>query len=61
MNIAGISETKWFGQSIYEVERYTILHSGRPVPVGSSLERRAGVGVVLDPVLSTEWREAGEV
>ena len=39
VNIAGISETKWFDQSIYEVEGYMILHSGRPVPAGSPLER----------------------
>ena len=32
INIAGISETKWFGQIImYEIEGYTILHSGHPV------------------------------
>ena len=31
MNITGISETKWFGKAIYEVEGYTILHSGHPI------------------------------
>ena len=25
---AGISETKWFGSNIYEVEGHAILHSG---------------------------------
>ena len=32
INVTGISETKWFGQAVYQVEGYTILHSGRPVP-----------------------------
>ena len=32
VSMTGISETKWFGQVVYEVEGYTILHSGRPVP-----------------------------
>ena len=27
MNVTGISETKWFGQAVYEVKGYTILHS----------------------------------
>ena len=28
MNATGISETKWFGQEIYCVQGFTILHSG---------------------------------
>ena len=62
INIAAISETKWFGQNIYEIEGYTILHSGRPVPGdGDIIERNEGVGIVLDPLLADAWRRAGEV
>ena len=32
MSATGISETKWFGQNVYEIDGYTTLHSGRPVP-----------------------------
>ena len=32
VSIAGISETKWFGKDLYDVEGYMILHSGRPLP-----------------------------
>ena len=62
INIAGISETEWFGQDMYEVEGYTILHSGRPIPGDTDImERSEGVGIVLDPHLAEAWRRAGEV
>ena len=32
MSITGISETKWFGKDLYDVEGYMILHSGCPLP-----------------------------
>ncbi len=38
INIAGISETKWFGQVVYMVEDFTILHSGRPAPEEAAME-----------------------
>ena len=60
VSVTGISETKWFGQAVYEVEGYTILHSGRPVPEESPLLRNEGVGIVLNPAMTTAWREAGE-
>ena len=60
VNLTVISETKWFGKAIYQVEGYTILYSGRPVPSESPLIRYEGVGIVLDPVLTAAWREAGE-
>ena len=31
MNITGISETKWFEQAVYQVNGYTVLHSGHPI------------------------------
>ena len=61
MNITGISETKWFGQAVYNVEGYTILHSGRPIPTETqAAERGEGVGIVLDPHMTMAWRDAGE-
>ena len=60
VSVAGISETKWFGQAVYEVEGYTILHSGRPVPEESPRLRSEGVGIVLNPAMGAAWREAGE-
>ena len=38
MSVVGISETKWFGSAVYDVDGYTILHSGRPVPAEGSEE-----------------------
>ena len=60
VSVTGISETKWFGQAVYEVEGYTILHSGRPVPEESPRFRSEGVGIVLNPAMGAAWREAGE-
>ena len=60
VSVIGISETKRFGQAVYQVEGYTILYSGRPVPVESPLHRNEGVGIVLDPALAATWRAAGE-
>ena len=46
---AGISETNWFGNNIYEVEECTILHSGRETRDGEQVRRGEGVGLVLSP------------
>ena len=62
MRMVGISETKWFGQVVYLVDGYTVVHSRRPVPaVGDVAQRGEDVGIVLDPVLSEAWRNGGEV
>ena len=61
MNITGISETKWFGNNVYDVEGFTIIYSGRPIPdKGGRVEYNEGVGVVLDPKMSIAWRSSGE-
>ena len=52
MNLTGISETKRFGQNIYNIEgySYTVLHAGRPVQgEGEAVKRNEGVGIVMDP------------
>ena len=61
VNIMGISETKWFGAAVYDVDGFTLLHSGRPLPEDSPMERNEGVGIVLDPTLSAAWRAGGEI
>ena len=43
-----ISEAKWLGNNIYEVDDYTILHSGYTVPGnGEQVKRGEGVGLAL--------------
>ena len=47
ISIAGISETKWFGQDIYEVDGFVLVHSGWPIPAdGETVQRNAGVCVL---------------
>jgi hypothetical protein len=61
INVVGISETKWFGNAVYDVDGYLVLHSGRPIPDGGDrVERNEGVGIVLDPSLAKVWRNSGE-
>ena len=64
MNLTGISETKWFGHEVYNIDGFTLLHSGRPVPDranGEAVVRNEGVGIVLDPQMSEAWKNAGGV
>lgn len=63
ISIAGISETRWFGNKVYKVGGCTILTSGRPVPdvvASDHAERGEGVGLVLDKWATEAWREGGE-
>ena len=58
---AAISETKWFGNDIYEIENYTILHSGRELPKeGEPVATGEGVGIALSPEATKAWRDGGE-
>ena len=62
VSIAGIQETKWFGNDVWPADGYTFLHSGRPLP--SDQERAArneGVGIALDKKATAAWKNAGEV
>ena len=57
---AAISEMKWFGSCMYEVEGHLILHSGcRPPGEGEQVRRGEGVGIVLSPEAARAWREGG--
>ena len=61
ISVTGISETKWFGQEVFNVSNYTILNSGRPRPEQRERdERNEGVAIVLDPQMTDAWRAAGE-
>ena len=56
MGITCVSETKWFGKDVYEIDGYTVLHSGRDLPAsGDVLQRGEGVAIVLDPLMSVAW------
>ena len=44
MNVTGSSDTKWFGQAVYEVEGYIILHSGCPGEFQTA-KRNEGAGI----------------
>ena len=56
MEVVGISETKWFGQDMYDVG------AGCPVPgAGERVERNEGVGIVLSPSMVRCWKDGGSV
>ena len=62
MSVVCISETKWFGSAVYDIDGYLILHSGRPVPgEGVKVERNEGMAIVLDPCMVKNWKDGGEV
>ena len=60
LSITGISETKWFGQGVYEVDGFVLVHySGRPTPAdGELVQRNEGVGILLNPVMAVAWRDS---
>jgi len=61
MSITGISESKWFGQGVYEVDGFILVHSGKPLPSGDDpVLRNEGVCIVMNPVVAAAWREFGE-
>ena len=60
VDVAGIQETHWFGQSIYEVDNAIVLTSGRRVPDdGQSSRRGEGVAVILNGMALRAWRNGG--
>ena len=63
MNVVGISETKWFGQDMYDVNGFLILHSGCFVP-GNGEKVEGMRGRVLCWTLAwcmSCWKSCGEV
>ena len=56
-----ISETKWSGNNVYEIEDHVMLHSGRQTPgVGEPVKRGEGVGIILNKDTANAWREGRE-
>ena len=61
MAVTGIQETKWFGQDVWNVSEYTLLHLGHTLPDdGEPLIRNEGVDIVLDQRATAVWKNAGE-
>ena len=61
ISITGISEMKWFGQDVYEVDGFVLVHSGRPIPADCEpVQRNTGVGILLNPTMAAAWRDSGE-
>ena len=59
--VAGIQETKWFGQNVWNAGGYTLLHLGCTLPGDDEpLLRNEGVGIVLDQHATVAWKNAGE-
>ena len=58
MGITCIIEIKWFGKDVYEIDGYTVLHSGSNLHgSGDVLQHGEGVAIVLDPLMSVAWRD----
>ena len=61
MAVAGIQETKWFGNDVWPAGNGLFLHSGRAVPAeGEPARRNEGVGIWLDADMADAWRDGGE-
>ena len=59
--VAVVQETKWSEQDIWQVDRYTLLHPGRPLPGEEErATRNEGVGILLHPKSTDVWKRAGE-
>lgn len=59
--VTGIQETKWFGNDVWFADGYTLLYSGRPLPVDSEPQtRNEGAGILLDSCATVAWRDAGK-
>ena len=60
MNVVEISETKWFGSTVYKVDWYVIMYSSQTVPAdGDKALRNEGVAIVLDPTMEENWKSSG--
>ena len=47
MRAVCIREIKWFGSDVYEVDGFTVMHSGHELPLpGDVLQRGEGVAIV---------------
>ena len=52
---------KWFGQDVYEVDGFILVHSSKPIPAdGEPVQRNAGVSILLNPTMAAAWRSSAE-
>lgn len=60
IEVAGLEETRWFGDASYVVGDALVLTSGRPLPSdGAALARGEGVAVVLRGRALRAWKAGG--
>ena len=60
IEVAGLQETLWFGESVYRVGDAVVLCSGRPMTKdGGSFRRGQGVAIVLRARALHAWRTGG--
>ena len=56
-----VSETKWFGQGVYKVDGFVMVHSGRPLPgMDDPVMRNEVIGIVISPAIAAAWRSSGK-
>ena len=58
--VAGIQETKWLEQDVWNADGYTLLHSGRTLCSDGEPLRNEGVGIVLDQSATATCKNVGE-
>lgn len=60
IEVAGLQETRWFGNESYRVGDSTVLSSGRPLPQdGAPFLRGEGVAIVLRGRALKAWKAGG--
>ena len=60
VEVAGLQETRWFGEEVYSVGDSTVLSSGRPLPLdGAPRLRGEDVAIVLRGRALRAWRDGG--
>ena len=57
VSLCCISEHRWRGEGIVQLEDHTIVYSGVPL---TAAKAEQGVGIVLDKEMCKAWRAAGE-
>jgi len=59
--VAGIQETRWFGNDVWPTADGLFLHSGRPVPaVNEPARRNEGVGIWMNKAMTVAWNNGGQ-
>lgn len=60
IEVAGLQETRWFGEAVYSVQDSVVLSSGRKLPQkGEKFIRGEGVAIVLRGRAARAWKDGG--